>query len=446
VLKSSPSKAGYVSRPLRRFAAFALLTTLSIVGARSIPIVVIGYLAVAAGAAFVTEGPIFEVLSTPADRQDERLRTVIALSLAAAGIGSLVEILGLPVSVFVATLLTLGYGDLGKGAVRSVRESAVWGTAGFVGAAASAAFLGQVAVAFLQHGIRPGLFPEYLFLAVSAALLGALLRSVLFERSDPLVLALVVLLLWLFADLAVAVDWPQILIALALTFALGYLSFAMGTASIPGMLTGVFLSLLALVLGGYGWFVVLMAFFAVGGLSTKYRYEEKRERGIAEANEGARGTGNVLGNSLAALSALLLFAAHAKIPVPEMVFVVAFAGSVATALADTLSSEIGGLYDEPRLITDLTPVEPGTDGAITWQGEVAGALGAGIIATLALFLLPVDLTGAFIVVVSGMVGLTADSLAGATIEGDVLGNQSVNFIATSIGALAGGVFAGLLLV
>ncbi len=31
-------------------------------------------------------------------------------------------------------------------------------------------------------------------------------------------------------------------------------------------------------------------------------------------------------------------------------------------------------------------------------------------------------------------------LAGATIEGRVIGNQAVNFIATSVGAIAGGLF------
>ena len=46
-------------------------------------------------------------------------------------------------------------------------------------------------------------------------------------------------------------------------------------------------------------------------------------------------------------------------------------------MSDTLSSEIGGLFDRPRLITSFEPVDPGTDGAVSWQGELAGVVGAG---------------------------------------------------------------------
>ncbi|MFW6384901.1 MAG: DUF92 domain-containing protein [Halodesulfurarchaeum sp.] len=434
----------YVSNPLRRSAAYALLTTVSLIGARSIWVTAGAFLAVAAGAAILHEGPMFQLFSTPADRREGHLRTLVSLSLAAAGIASLVEILGLPVSVFVATLLTLGFGDFGTRLARVARTDDIWATIGFVFIGGSAAFLGQVVVSILRSSIDFGLFPEYLFLSTSAALLGALLRSVFFDRNDPLVLGLIVLLLWLFAELTVSVGWTRILIALFITFVLGYLSFVLDTASIQGMLTGVFLSLLALVLGGYGWFAILMAFFVVGGLGTKYRYEEKQERGIAEANEGARGTENVLGNSLPALAALLLFAAHGRVPIESHVFVFAFAGSVATALADTLSSEIGGLYDHPRLITTFERVTPGTDGAVTWQGELAGLLGATLVAALAVLLLSVDLFGASVIVVAGLVGMTADSLAGALIEGEVVGNQSVNIIATSVGAVVGAILSAVL--
>ncbi|MUW15786.1 DUF92 domain-containing protein, partial [Halorubrum sp. CBA1125] len=38
------------------------------------------------------------------------------------------------------------------------------------------------------------------------------------------------------------------------------------------------------------------------------------------------------------------------------------------------------------------------------------------------------------VVVAGVVGMTADSLLGALFEGDLIGNQAVNFLATATGA------------
>jgi len=209
------------------------------------------------------------------------------------------------------------------------------------------------------------------------------------------------------------------------------------------MLTGVFLGLLTIVLGDYGWFAMLITFFGLGGLSTKFRYEEKQSRGIAEENDGARGSGNVLANSLTALLAVIAAAASpSHLPVAPDVFLFAFAGSVAAAMSDTLSSEIGGLFDRPRLITSFERVAPGTDGAITWQGEVAGLVGASMIAGIAaLSFESVGTPGFLVIVGAGFVGMTADSILGATIEGRFIGNQGVNFLATLVAAVAGGTLA-----
>ena len=131
---------------------------------------------------------------------------------------------------------------------------------------------------------------------------------------------------------------------------------------------------------------------------------------------------------------------------PPSLFAFAFAGATATAMADTLSSEIGGLYDDPRLVTTLRRVEPGTDGAITWQGEVAGLAGALVVGGIAAVGMPVGdpVDGGGIVVLAGVVGMTVDSLLGALVEGDRIGNQAVNFLATLSGAIvAVGVWAAL---
>lgn len=430
----------HVTRSLRRGAAFAAIATLSVLApllgwATAIPFLV----AVVAGYT-VTDGRVFMLLAFPADERDGRLRTFVAFSLAAAGLALLVPALGMPAGVFATSVLAVGYGDLGRELVDRYRSTQAMRAAGFVTLATVVGVLGQVAVRVLS-GTPPAVPAEYLFLALSAALLAALLRAVFIERDDPLVLLSVALLLWLFADLAVMVTWQRILVAMALTVFFGYVSYALGAASVPGMLTGVFLGLLAVVLGGYGWFAILIAFFAIGGLSTKYGYDQKLERGVAEPNEGARGSGNVLGNSAAALLALLLFAASPRLPIPGELMRVAFAGSIATALADTLSSEIGGLFDQPRLVTSLEPVEPGTDGAITWQGELAGIAGAAIVGVLCIVVFGYDAIGVSVIVGAGVAGMSADSLAGATIEGSLVGNQTVNFLATITGGLVGALLA-----
>jgi uncharacterized protein (TIGR00297 family) len=287
---------------------------------------------------------------------------------------------------------------------------------------------------------------SYAFLVASGALAAGLLRSVFKPRDDPMVLVSVALFCWLLADLAVFVAWVPLAVALGVTLLVGYLSWALDAASVSGMLTGVLFGLLTVVLGGYGWFAALVAFFGGGALATKFRYGQKLDRGVAEESGGARTSGNVLGNSAAALAALLGFAAAARLPLPATVFAFAFAGSVATALADTLSSEVGGVFDNVRLITTLERVPPGTDGGVTWQGELAGLAGATLVALIVGVApsVPIDLAEAPAVVAAGFVGMTVDSLLGALVEGGRIGNQTVNFLATLSGGVAGGLLALLL--
>ncbi|MFB6068594.1 MAG: TIGR00297 family protein [Halobacterium sp.] len=430
---------------LRRAAAFALVATLSLAAPLLGRAAAAPFAVVAVAGAAITDGWLFEVFSTARDRRAERLRTLVGFSLAATGVGLLVPFFGVPVGVFVASVLVVGYGDLGRRLVLRYREHRALSMTGFVVAGAAAAFAGQVVVAALTGAAAN--YPHWVFIAASAALLAGIMRTFFSVRDDPIVLLTVALLLWLFAVLApldsvpTAAAWERVLVALAVTVVFGYASHALGATSVAGMLTGVFFGLLAVVLGGYGWFVLLIAFFAVGSLTTKFRYDQKLERGVAEPNEGARGTGNVLGNSAAALFALLLYAAHAHVPLSGAAYQFAYAGSIATALADTLSSEVGGLFDEPRLVTTFERVEPGTDGAVTWQGELAGVAGAAVIGGLCVAVFGFGAEAAAAVVAAGFVGMTADSLAGATVEGGVVGNQAVNFLATLTGGVAGGLLA-----
>ncbi|MBX0294786.1 DUF92 domain-containing protein [Haloarcula nitratireducens] len=380
---------------------------------------------------------LFELFARPGDYEDGKLYGLAAFALAAAGLALLAVQFGLPVRVFVGTVVLVSYGNLGQRLAHRVHSDEVVAAAGFVVVGFVAGVVAQLGAARIQGVAIDS--AEALFLAGTGALVAALLRSVLFERDDPLVMLSVGLLLWLFFELDPTVGPRRVFIALGVSAVLGYVAYALDTASLPGMLTGVLLSLLTIVLGGYGWFAMLITFFGLGGLSSKFRYEEKLERGIAQEDEGARGSGNVLANSIVALVAVIAWVASpSHIAVEPGLFLYAFAGAVAAAMTDTFSSEFGGLYDNPRLITTLRRVEPGTDGGITWQGVVAGLVGAAIIAGIAAATLEtVGPVGAVVVVGCGLVGMTVDSLLGATVEGTVVGNQGVNMLATLAAALAG---------
>lgn len=436
-----------VTSPVRRAAAFAAVGLLALIvplvdvtDPALATLVAIGpFLAVAVFALTIpSDHFLFDLFARPGDRRDGMLYGLAAFALAAAGIAILVVGFGMPAHVFVATVLLVAIGNLTGQYVRANTDGPLFGVTAFVGGALLAAAAGlMITVETTNASAGP---QALAFLAGSGALAAALVRETVFRRDDALVMVSVALLLWMLAALVGEVSTVRIAFAFAVTAALGYVSLVLGAASIAGMLTGVLLSLLTIVLGGYGWFAMLVAFFGIGGLSAKYRYERKVARGVAQENEGARGTGNVLANSLAALVAVLAVPLGPELGISNAIFFYAFAGSLAAALADTLASEIGGLFDNPRLVTTLETVEPGTDGAITWQGEVVGVLGATIIAAIAL-LDGRPLAGGALIVTAGFVGMTVDSLLGSVLEGRLLGNQGVNFVATLTAALTGAAVA-----
>ena len=438
---------------IRRAGAFALVALLSlgapILGAATaVPFAAIGV----AAAVLIDDGPLFELFARPGDRQDGRLNGLAGFGFAAAGLALLLALpqAALPAEIFVAALLVLGFGNLGTEAVRTRSNNPFLAVAGFVAGGVPAAIAGQAAVT-VDEAVT---WSAVIFLAVIGALIAALLRELLYERDDPVVVLSVGLASWFVAALVGSVPTPELIAAVVVTVVLGGISYGLGTANVSGMLTGILLGVLTIVLGGFGWFAVLIAFFAIGGLASKFRYDRKAARGVAEDNDGARGMSNVLANSGVALLAVIAAAAGELVEPAAIVSLAvpfAFAGSLATALGDTLSSEIGCLYDRPRLITTFERVDPGTDGAVTWQGELAGLVGIGIISALATATLPLSPSGsttglaAGIVAAGGLVGITTDSVLGATLEGDRLGNQLVNLCATLTGGVVSVALAVVLL-
>jgi uncharacterized protein (TIGR00297 family) len=387
-------------------------------------------------------GPVFEYLADADDREDGRLYSLASFALAVTALALLAAAFEFPTTAFVAAVFVLTVGNLGRTLAGPRVRTAVAGAAVFTVSGAIGAVAAMVVAGGLGAVVPP--LPVVAFVAASGGVLSALVRSTLTPRDDPIVLLSTALVLWFLLGLGLEPTVGRIAVGLAVTVALGYVAYALGTASVTGMLTGVLLALFAVVLGGYGWFVLLMTFFGLGGLASKYRYGEKLERGIAQDNEGARGGGNVLANSAVALVAVVAYAASDHLGVDPAVFRFAFGGAVAAALADTFSSEFGGLFDSPRLITTFESVPPGTDGGVTWQGAVAGAVGAGIIAALGGLFFGFEGLAAATVFGAGFGGMVVDSVLGATVEGERIGNQAVNLLATLFaGGTAGAIAVAL---
>ena len=118
---------------------------------------------------------------------------------------------------------------------------------------------------------------------------------------------------------------------------------------------------------------------------------------------------------------------------------------LAEATADTVSSEIGSAFGgRPFLLTSLVRVEPGTDGAVSLTGTVAGIAGASLVVMLGAWAMRLETHPAGIALISGVAGLFFDSVLGATVERrGWLGNDLVNFSSTLFAALVAGILVAL---
>jgi uncharacterized protein (TIGR00297 family) len=112
-------------------------------------------------------------------------------------------------------------------------------------------------------------------------------------------------------------------------------------------------------------------------------------------------------------------------------FLVAFVASVATALGDTLASEIGKTAGRVYLITNFEIVKPGESGGVSFLGEIFAFVGSAVISLLAFGLSIIPLEYLPVAVIAGFIGVHIDSVLGATLERKGhLTNSGVNFLAT----------------
>ncbi len=393
------------------------------------------------------DSPVFGILARESDIKQVRLTGLTRLFLTMGVLFLISSIIGVekfPVFIVGGALVITTFGDgvadiinihdrqQNSVKIYSARSSIVFLISGGIFAFLACAWI-------LRNGPFQSSVPYELvfFLAVIGAVTGALLESMTYYEDNIIIPFGSAMTMWLFYTFRFGymVEWIYLIKVLAFAFLLGYLAYRMRIADISAMLSATLLGVVIIISNTIWWYIVLLAFFFLGGLFTRYKYDFKKARGIAESKGGVRGYKNVFSNSLAALAlavAFKVFPSYAVFLLP------AYLGSIATATGDTLASEIGQTWDgEPRMITTLKKVRPGTDGGVTVLGEFAAFAGSGAIALLSLMFLKNDDIGLGLAVLAGgFIGTNIDSVLGATFQQKgYLSNNGVNLFATISGAI-----------
>ena len=223
--------------------------------------------------------------------------------------------------------------------------------------------------------------------------------------------------------------FSNLLVALLVPGAFAALAYALGMVSRSGALGGLAVAAVVYACLGPSGFAVLALFVVGGSALTRLGYRRKERGGTAQEHGGRRGAKNALANCGVAVACAMLHTAF-----PSGAFAAAFVASLGAAFADTAESEVGQLSRRsPRMITTLRKVPPGTDGAVSPPGTLAGLAAAFLTALLGLALgLVGDPGAALLVAVAAFLGTAADSLLGALAPR--LSNELTNVSCTLVAA------------
>jgi uncharacterized protein (TIGR00297 family) len=216
----------------------------------------------------------------------------------------------------------------------------------------------------------------------------------------------------------------RFLTGLVLTLLFTLLARWMRGVSVSGAISGFVVSLILYVLAGTQAFAVLVCVFLLTWLATRFDYGEKKRRGTAEQS-GGRTASQVIANLGVAT---MLFLAVQK----NSIYLLAAISALSEAAADTVSSEYGQARGgNPRLITTWTIVPPGTDGALSATGTLAGMVAALIVSSFSALVGLITIRGVAVTSVAAIFGMFCDSILGASLERKGwLNNNAVNFLST----------------
>ena len=247
-------------------------------------------------------------------------------------------------------------------------------------------------------------------------------KSPVFSRADALALAAGAGLVILTITQNNRRNFGEALLA-STVFAVG--GYVLRGVNFSGALAGFAVAFAFYATGAAPLFLLLFAAFLVTFIATQIGRGRKVHLGIAEPARG-RNAAQVMAN-LAVSGCCVAMSERFPHLLPAGI------AALAEACGDTTSSEIGEAFGKrPRMITSFDPAEPGTDGAISLVGTLAGLVGIAAV----LFQVGSGWRVPMTIGAAALVGTVVDSFLGATVERKRwIGNNLVNLCGTTAAAI-----------
>jgi len=183
---------------------------------------------------------------------------------------------------------------------------------------------------------------------------------------------------------------------------LGLVVYYMRFLDLPATLVAVFFGLLILISSKPAFLVALIDFLILGYLISRFRYDEKKQKKVAEKKAGTRTINPVIANGIAPVFFSLVYNLDC------WAAILLFTGAIAGALGDVFATEIGCLTNWAYLpFSGKVPV--GERGAISMLGELGSVIGGALMGLILAYLFS-DYRLVFFSILAGFIGSNIDSM------------------------------------
>lgn len=248
------------------------------------------------------------------------------------------------------------------------------------------------------------------WIAIVTAFMATACESISFKGSDNLTVPLGTAFILHYMITHYPHNW-DITIGFGLALIIAFISFCLRFLDGGGAVATFIMGTVIFGTGGWKYAFPILAFFILSSILSKIGKKQKHKLVNTFEKSSQRDVWQVLANG--GVAGIIVFLRNYF---PYDLWYCMYAGSIASANADTWGTEIGVFSKvKPRNILNLKSVPVGSSGAVSLLGSTGALLGSLIIAVVASIFFK-NINFFILITISGFLGSMVDSLIGATIQ------------------------------